>query len=379
MIVDDITIFVCVGLVVLMLLSSFADVFFKRIRLGEDVQREGCNKPVSVVVIADNDAVGLKKNLPYILSQDYQPGFDVIVVVCKDDDGTGDVLKSFASHPNLRTTFVPSSSRYVSRRKVAVTLGVKASGHDLILLTDACCKPASEHWIGGMASNCDAETNLVIGYCNYSENAGSFKVFDRLRRNYVMMREAENGLAYASCGSNLMFSKSMFMSEDGFRGSLKYIGGEYDFLVNKYASATNAVMEARTDCRMEESTPTDKEWNNRNLLYMETRRHLQRKLRHRAYYNLDMFSFHLSLITALCFAAYSYFETNWVLLAVSVIALVMPFVVRVLNARRAIRMFDAEVSLWKVIPYELCSVFHNFKYIVRYKLSNKAEFICHKS
>lgn len=50
-------------------------------------------KPVSVVIISDNNSVELDNNLKYFLSQDYSAGYEIIVVVSRDEDGTADVLK----------------------------------------------------------------------------------------------------------------------------------------------------------------------------------------------------------------------------------------------------------------------------------------------
>ena len=136
MIFDTVTIVICAVLVVLALLSSFLDTFLRKVRAGGDGPSGPATpcRPVSVIVVADNNAEDLRANLDSLLSQDYEPGYEVIVVVDKDEDGTGDFLKAYGKRPNLYTTFVPDSSRYMSRRKLAITLGVKAAKNELILL-----------------------------------------------------------------------------------------------------------------------------------------------------------------------------------------------------------------------------------------------------
>lgn len=381
MIFDTVTIVICAVLVVLALLSSFLDTFFRKVRAGGDGPSGPATpcRPVSVIVVADNNAEDLRANLDSLLSQDYEPGYEVIVVVDKDEDGTGDFLKAYGKRPNLYTTFVPDSSRYMSRRKLAITLGVKAAKNELILLTDATCRPVSDKWISVMASRLDEGTDIVMGYSNYIHEAGLFKVFYRFHCEYSNFREACNGAAYGMAGNNIMFRKDVFMAGNGFQGNLKYLRGEYVFLVNKYAGQGNAAVETSCEGRVEDRVPTRKEWHSVNLFYRETRRHLDRSFSHRLAFNLDMLSLYAGLVAGAGSAVYAVLTQMWLMLPFSAVALFLPVVVRLLNARRAMRLFGESVPLWKVFPLELRLVWHNLRYAISYRFTDKYEFTSHKS
>lgn len=381
MIFDTVTIVICAVLVVLALLSSFLDTFFRKVRAGGDGPSGPATpcRPVSVIVVADNNAEDLRANLDSLLSQDYEPGYEVIVVVDKDEDGTGDFLKAYCKRPNLYTTFVPDSSRYMSRRKLAITLGVKAAKNELILLTDATCRPVSDKWISVMASRLDEGTDIVMGYSNYIHEAGLFKVFYRFHCEYSNFREACNGAAYGMAGNNIMFRKDVFMAGNGFQGNLKYLRGEYVFLVNKYAGQGNAAVETSCEGRVEDRVPTRKEWHSVNLFYRETRRHLDRSFSHRLAFNLDMLSLYAGLVAGAGSAVYAVLTQMWLMLPFSAVALFLPVVVRLLNARRAMRLFGESVPLWKVFPFELRLVWHNLRYAISYRFTDKYEFTSHKS
>lgn len=381
MIFDTVTIVICAVLVVLALLSSFLDTFFRKVRAGGDGPSGPATpcRPVSVIVVADNNAEDLGANLDSLLSQDYEPGYEVIVVVDKDEDGTGDFLKAYGKRPNLYTTFVPDSSRYMSRRKLAITLGVKAAKNELILLTDATCRPVSDKWISVMASRLDEGTDIVMGYSNYIHEAGLFKVFYRFHCEYSNFREACNGAAYGMAGNNIMFRKDVFMAGNGFQGNLKYLRGEYGFLVNKYAGHGNAAVETSCEGRVEDRVPTRKEWHSVNLFYRETRRHLDRSFSHRLAFNLDMLSLYAGLVAGAGSAVYAVLTQMWLMLPFSAVALILPVVVRLLNARRAMRLFGESVPLWKVFPFELRLVWHNLRYAISYRFTDKYEFTSHKS
>lgn len=380
LIIDDITIIICVTLLVLSVLSVLLDTFFRKLPESMETADNSALKPVSVIVISDNNSREISLNLPYIFSQDYPAGFEVIVVVSKNEDETDDALKPFAQYPNFYTTFVPDTSRYMSRRKLAVTLGVKAAKNEWILLTDAECKPATDQWLKTMAQNgAEDGVDMVIGYSNYADDARHFHVFDRLHREYAMICEACKGKAYSTAGNNIMFRKSMFMEGDGFRGNLKYIRGEYDFLVNKYANGDNVRTETSLDAQLIEVAPSSKKWRNRQLFYLETRKHLAGGLAHRLRFNADMTLLHLTLWLNIASIAFAAITLRWLILAVAVLMIILTFVVRTMSAKRVIRRFNANIPLWKAVPFELRLIWSNLLNMLRYKAADRKDFISHKS
>ena len=86
--------------------------------------------PLSVIIYAREEVENLRRNLPAVLEQDY-PQFEVIVINDGNTDESEDYLTlQGEKYPNLYHSFVPSSSRYISRKKLAITLGIKASKYD---------------------------------------------------------------------------------------------------------------------------------------------------------------------------------------------------------------------------------------------------------
>ena len=102
--------------------------------------------PLSVILCARNEADNLRKILPAILEQDY-PQFEVIVINDAPTDETEDVLGFMEEkYPHLYHSFTPDSARYISHKKLALTLGIKASKHDWLVFTETNCMPASIIW-----------------------------------------------------------------------------------------------------------------------------------------------------------------------------------------------------------------------------------------
>lgn len=363
------------------MLSVLTDTFLRRAPEGDDEAEESTLEPVSVIVIADNNSRELDRHLPQILAQDYPTGYEVIVVVSKNEDNTDDILKAYkAQHANLRTTFVPDSSRYMSRRKLAITLGVRAARHNLILLTDAECRPDTEKWILSMAlAQSRTNSSVVVGYSNYDAETKPFRQFCRLHRQYSLLREIKNGHPYATVSRNLMFEKPMFMDGKGFQGNLKYLRGEYEFLVNKYGADYPVALTTEPNSRITEDEPSHMTYNNECVFYAETRKHLSRGFRQRLAFNADMLSLHLCLLASIAAGVFAGLTFRWIELAVAVLTLIVPLITRTLTARRAARYFDVSFSAACAVGYELRLIWHNMAVAIKHSRADKTDFISHKS
>lgn len=128
--------------------------------------------PVSVIICAREESENLRRNLTAVLEQDY-PQFEVIVINDGDTDESEDYLTLLEEkYPHLYHSFVPDSSRYISRKKLAVTLGIKASKYDWLVFTEANCQPQSNQWLRLLARNFTSRTQVVLGYSGYERGRG---------------------------------------------------------------------------------------------------------------------------------------------------------------------------------------------------------------
>ena len=203
--------------------------------------------PLSVVIYAHEECDALRRNLPAVLGQDY-PQFEVIVVNEGDSDGSSDYLSLMETrHANLRHTFVPDSSRYISHKKLALTLGFKAARHDWLVLTDADCRPTGDQWLRTMARNLVPGIQIVLGYSGYERGKGWLHkraAFDNL---FLAMRYLGAALArhpYMGVGRNLLYSKTFFNEQKGFAAHLDLLRGDDDLFITQRSTVRNTRVEA---------------------------------------------------------------------------------------------------------------------------------------
>ncbi|HJH45250.1 glycosyltransferase [Bacteroides fragilis] len=232
--------------------------------------------PLSVVICARNESENLRRNLPAILKQDY-PDFEVIVINDGSTDESEDLLSELEEeYPNLYHSFTPDSARYISRKKLALTLGIKASKYDWLVFTEADCTPVSDKWLRRIARNFTPSTDIVLGYSGYERGKGWLHKrvsFDSLFTSLRYLGFALAGKPYMGIGRNLAYRKELFFKVKGFSTHLNMQRGEDDLFINQIANENNTRVETSPDSviRMQ---PVEryKDWKEEKVSYMATTR-----------------------------------------------------------------------------------------------------------
>ena len=333
---------------------------------------------ISILITAHDNALELDNHLPTLLSQDYPGIFEVIVVAEKGDGSTEDVLKRYLNNRKLYYTFIPDSSRYMSRKKLMITLGVKAARYEWILLTEASSTPLSDTWLKTFAKNMTDDTNLVLGYSNYAKEAPAYYRFEQLRNACYCLNKAKGGIAYRTNSNNVAFKKEEFINKGGYRGNLQFLRGEYDFLVNKYAKREQTAVETDINSWVVDAKPSKKAWRQLHANYLCVRQQLRRNKRFRLIYNFDHCLFHLNYLAILSALVFSILTSRWILTGVATIMLILTIVIRSRMAKKVLKRSKTEIPIWKVVPYEISILGKTIKYFFWYLRTDKTEFSSHK-
>ena len=102
--------------------------------------------PVSVIVCARDEDENLARNLPGVLVQEYASTYEVIVVNDNSVDDSKYILQELKKtfKDRLHVVELTQEAKLISGKKYPLSIGIKEANHEVLLLTDADCVPASE-------------------------------------------------------------------------------------------------------------------------------------------------------------------------------------------------------------------------------------------
>jgi len=133
----------------------------------------------------------------------------------------------------------------ISGKKYPLSIGIREAKHEIILLTDADCVPASEHWIEKMQNGYDENIEIVLGYGAYHKRKGLLNKLIRFETFHTALQYlsyALAGIPYMGVGRNLSYKKSLFIRNKGFSSINHIPGGDDDLFINKTATKKNTAV-----------------------------------------------------------------------------------------------------------------------------------------
>ncbi|MGZ5281361.1 MAG: glycosyltransferase [Bacteroidia bacterium] len=304
--------------------------------------------PVSVIIAAKNEEDTLREILPLILEQNY-PEFEIIVVNDQSEDETKYVLEEFEAvfAPKLKVVTITDHIYEFSGKKFALTLGIKAAKHAVILLTDADCKPVSNNWISAMASKYkNHDTQIVLGFSPYEKKSGLLNLFIQFDTFYTAIQYLSFALGnntYMGVGRNLSYRKDLFFKNKGFAPFLKVNSGDDDLFVNHNATATNTAVQLHPDSFMISSPKNSwRSWFQQKKRHMRTGKLYKAKHKNAlAYIFLSNWFFYLAVIATCIFV-----KPFWIGLAVLGLRMILQTAV----SFGALKRLQLQ-RLWPFVPF----------------------------
>lgn len=315
--------------------------------------------PVSIVVYARDNSRRLETLLAQLMVQEYPAPYEVIVVNDSSGYDCADVVTRMAvNHTNLRMTFVPERAHNLSRKKLALTLGLKAARHPYVLLLNAECSLTSHHWLAGMAAD---PGRVTLGQAVITSDDGKplpmMMRLDEACTAITWIDAAERGHAYRGNGYNLGYLVATFFENDGFSGSLNLHAGDDDLFINKIATADNTRVELTADTLVAVTTSRPRE------LYAELKRSHIFTARHLPSHPLVGIIVLLLWLSAGVAAA-----TIWLMWpdvawsAVALALLMIQWAVIGASFHRATRAVGAAVNGWIALPTVMLLPLHRLRY-----------------
>lgn len=236
------------GLAAAVVIQLFYYLFFflkvPRYRSSDKFQSQ--THPVSVVICTRDEANNLEANLPVVLTQQYSTTHEVVVVNDNSFDDTKYFLEELQRvFKHLHPITLTQEAKHIPGKKWPLSVGIKSSKHEVMLLTDADCRPATQWWIQKMQDAYHHNTEVVIGYGAYDKQPGLLNKLVRWETYMAALQYlsyALAGIPYMGVGRNLSYRKSLFFKMKGF-SSLNHIpGGDDDLFINKVARKDNTAV-----------------------------------------------------------------------------------------------------------------------------------------
>jgi glycosyltransferase involved in cell wall biosynthesis len=203
--------------------------------------------PVSVIVCARDEDENLARHLPGLLVQEYSSTYEVIVVNDNSVDDSKYILQELKKtfKDRLHIVELTQEAKLISGKKYPLSIGIKEANHEVLLLTDADCVPASEHWVKKMQEAYTEGVEIVLGYGAYHKRPGLLNKLIRFETFHSAMQYlsfALAGIPYMGVGRNLSYKKELFFRHKGFSSINHIPGGDDDLFVNKAATSKNVAV-----------------------------------------------------------------------------------------------------------------------------------------
>lgn len=218
--------------------------FFSRIAFYKAQEKKKSRQhPVSVIICARDEDENLARNLPGVLVQAYPSSKEVVVVNDNSVDDSKYILQELKkTFKSLNVVELSQEAKLINGKKYPLSIGIREAKYEILLLTDADCVPASEHWIQKMQDAYDDNTEIVLGYGAYHRRKGLLNKLIRFETFHTALQYlsyALAGIPYMGVGRNLSYRKELFMRHKGFSSINHIPGGDDDLFVNKAATRRN--------------------------------------------------------------------------------------------------------------------------------------------
>lgn len=324
-------------------------------------------QPVSIVVYAKNESENLRRHLPALLTQDY-PQYEVIVVNDGSTDESDDVLKTLEQeYPHLYHTYIPEEAKYLSRKKLALTVGIKAAKHPVILLTEANCEPISNQWVRAMAQAYRSHTDIVLGFSAYRAAkglSGQFIAYTNLIDGLQYLSSALKRHPFTGNGRNLSYRKDLFFQHKGFHKSLGLHAGDDDLFVNESANKRNTeVVYSPESITQMARLDRFQVWREMRVSRAGTQRFYRGG--QLTYYRLEALTYFLFLLSATTTIVWGLYG-SWLLSAAATFLLLVRYLTKAVILHRSARMLQQKpTTLWLFLVEFISPIFNLYTRIYR--------------
>jgi cellulose synthase/poly-beta-1,6-N-acetylglucosamine synthase-like glycosyltransferase len=218
--------------------------FFSRVAWFQPKEKvQSQQHPVSVIICARDEFGNISRNLPEVLKQEYSSTHEIIVVNDNSLDDTKYVLEELQKKNRiLQVVDLTQEAKMIAGKKFPLSIGIREAKHEIVLLTDADCIPASTNWILRMQEAFSNGTEVALGYGPYEKMPGFLNKVIRFETFHTALQYLGYALAgkpYMGVGRNLAYRRDVFFRNKGFSAINHIPSGDDDLFINQVSNSKN--------------------------------------------------------------------------------------------------------------------------------------------
>ncbi|MBD5188471.1 MAG: glycosyltransferase [Bacteroidales bacterium] len=315
---------------------------------------------VSIVIVAGDHAEALETLLGKIFGQEYPSPMEVVVV----NDGKSDEIKDVITRirhlehrDNLFLTFIPENLRNVSRRKLALTLGVKAAHNPVIVALTEESKLYSTQWLMRMVQPfMRPEIEVVIGSAlpatKFDTGFGRrYRSFTHGHDAAIWLSSALRGKAWRGHRANMAFRTESFFSSGAMSGALNLRNGDDDIFISKLARRDNTEVVCAAQAAVRYAHPTSRQQFRRER---PARFFTQRSLRvPRLFFGASSVAAWTLLLASAGAVALGIYLQDWVISGITAALFILSVVILSLTWRSTLKALRCRPAALGVFPMML--------------------------
>lgn len=238
---------------------------------------------ISLLIIAHEQQDKLARHLPTLLAMQGTE-FEVVVVDMNSEDGTIDLLESMEElHPNFHHLSLPTSARDISRERLALHLGMRATNSSKVLVIPPGIEVPNENWLAEIESRWRPDCRIMLIPTKRMRSKGIgdyFTAGHEAWRNAMDYRLATGHSVFRAGTFILGLDKEIFLTYNSPAHHLALKTGTLDIFVSHASTLYNTIVIGEDELfPTDDSINNSRAWKQRRLFDVETRRHLTCKFK----------------------------------------------------------------------------------------------------
>jgi hypothetical protein len=255
--------------------------------------------------------------------------------------------------PNLKIVEIRENLNFFSGKKFPLSIGIKSAKNEMIVVTDAGCRPVSRNWLSQMRSGFTGSAEIVLGYGAYKKKNGFMNKlirFDTVQIAFRYLSCALAGIPYMGVGRNMAYLKSLFYKNKGFISHYRITSGDDDLFINRVAKRNNTQIALHPDSfTVSEPPQTLRLWMIQKKRQLSTLRFYRSG--HRLFfglYSMSIFLFYILFVTLLV----RDHNTIWI-----VLLFITRLIAQMIIFYKCMAKLNEKDLIWFVLFFEITMLF----------------------